>query len=45
MSTKTEKTMGRISQVLGAVIDVRFDAGELPPIFTALKTTNPSIND
>ena len=44
MSTKTEKTMGRISQVLGAVIDVRFDAGELPPIFTALKTTNPSIN-
>jgi len=37
---------GVITQVLGPVIDVRFDSEEeLPPIFTALKTTNPSIND
>jgi len=37
---------GVITQVLGPVIDVRFNSEEdLPPIFTALKTTNPSIND
>ncbi len=36
---------GRISQVLGAVVDVRFPAGEdLPPIYTALLTTNPGLN-
>jgi len=36
---------GRITQVLGAVVDVAFPAGQLPEIFTALKVTNPSIND
>src|SRR5689334_4879581 len=30
---------GRISQVIGAVVDVAFD-GELPPILTALETDN-----
>ena len=36
---------GTISQVLGAVVDVQFPPGKLPPIFTALKVTNPLIND
>ena len=31
--------VGRISQVIGAVVDVQFD-GELPPILGALHTTN-----
>ena len=35
---------GKISQVLGAVIDVSFPQGQLPTIFAALKTTNPAIN-
>jgi F-type H+-transporting ATPase subunit beta len=39
------KATGRISQVLGAVVDVEFPAGELPAIYTALKATNPFIND
>ncbi|GHC95121.1 F0F1 ATP synthase subunit beta [Novosphingobium pokkalii] len=30
---------GKISQVIGAVVDVQFD-GELPPILTALETSN-----
>src|SRR3954465_11939651 len=30
---------GRVSQVIGAVVDVAFE-GELPPILTALKTDN-----
>ncbi len=38
-------TRGKIIQVLSAVVDVTFPPGQLPTIFTALKTTNPSIND
>jgi F-type H+/Na+-transporting ATPase subunit beta len=34
---------GRISQVIGAVVDVTFD-GQLPEIFTALKVSNESIS-
>ncbi|MCK6572321.1 F0F1 ATP synthase subunit beta [Myxococcota bacterium] len=36
---------GHISQVLGPVVDVRFDGGELPEIYTALRVTNPAIDD
>lgn len=36
---------GKIVQVLSAVVDVSFPQGELPAILTALKATNPSIND
>ncbi|OGV42545.1 MAG: F0F1 ATP synthase subunit beta [Lentisphaerae bacterium GWF2_57_35] len=36
---------GKITQVMGAVVDVEFPAKHLPLIFTALQTTNPSIND
>jgi len=36
---------GKIVQIIGAVIDVRFDGGNLPHIYNALKVTNPAIND
>src|SRR3989338_1888614 len=36
---------GKITQVLGAVVDVSFPQGQLPSIFTAVKVSNPSIND
>jgi F-type H+-transporting ATPase subunit beta len=36
---------GKISQVIGAVIDVEFEPGKLPPIYNALKVTNPAIDD
>ncbi|HUO05885.1 MAG TPA: F0F1 ATP synthase subunit beta [Candidatus Binataceae bacterium] len=36
---------GKISQVLGNVVDVEFQNSSLPPIFTALRVTNPSISD
>jgi F-type H+/Na+-transporting ATPase subunit beta len=36
---------GQISQVLGNVIDVEFSNGSLPPIFSALRVSNPSIDD
>src|SRR6185369_2150568 len=39
MATATTNNVGRISQVIGAVVDVQFD-GELPAILSALETRN-----
>ena len=36
---------GKIAQIMGPVVDVKFADEELPPIYTALKLTNPAIND
>ena len=36
---------GRITQVMGPVVDVEFPPGELPEIYTALRTTNPGIDE
>jgi len=36
---------GRVTQVIGPVVDVEFAEGVLPAIYTALKLTNPSISD
>jgi F-type H+-transporting ATPase subunit beta len=44
MSTATLAT-GRITQVIGPVVDVVFAGGGLPPIYTALRLTNTTIND
>ena len=39
------KHVGKIIQILGPVVDVRFDAEHLPEIYTKLTVTNPSISD
>lgn len=40
------QTMGKIVQVMGPVVDIRFpDDCKLPEIYTALKITNPSLSD
>ena len=36
---------GKIVQVMGPVVDVEFESGDLPEMMTALKTTNPAIDD
>ncbi len=36
---------GRITQILGPVVDVEFPPGGLPEVFTALKVTNAAINN
>ncbi|MEE8580843.1 MAG: F0F1 ATP synthase subunit beta [Myxococcota bacterium] len=36
---------GKIVQVMGPVVDVEFPPGELPEVFTALRTTNASIDE
>jgi F-type H+-transporting ATPase subunit beta len=38
-NTQSSNTVGKITQVLGAVVDVQFE-GELPPILNALHTEN-----
>jgi F-type H+/Na+-transporting ATPase subunit beta len=36
---------GKVVQVIGPVVDVEFEGGTLPEIYTALTITNPAIND
>jgi F-type H+-transporting ATPase subunit beta len=36
---------GNVTQIIGPVVDVEFPDGQLPPIFNALRVTNPAIND
>jgi len=39
------ENIGQITQVLGPVVDVEFEQGNLPTIYTALLITNPTISD
>jgi len=36
---------GRVKQVIGPVVDVEFEGGDLPQIYTALKLSNPAIDE
>ncbi|MBV1752477.1 MAG: F0F1 ATP synthase subunit beta, partial [Desulfarculus sp.] len=36
---------GKLTQVIGPVVDVEFADGNLPEIFSALLISNPGIND
>jgi F-type H+-transporting ATPase subunit beta len=44
MATEIHLQNGRITQVIGPVVDVEFPAGALPEIYTALAVTNPAID-
>jgi F-type H+-transporting ATPase subunit beta len=37
--------VGQVVQVIGPVVDIEFRAGELPPIYGAIKITNPQIDE
>jgi F-type H+-transporting ATPase subunit beta len=39
------ENIGKITQIMGPVVDVEFEQGRLPTIYTALLITNPAIND
>lgn len=43
--TATLSASGKITQVMGAVVDVQFPPGKLPGILAAIQATNASIND
>ncbi|MEB2345283.1 MAG: F0F1 ATP synthase subunit beta [Deltaproteobacteria bacterium] len=36
---------GRVVQVMGPVVDVEFPPGELPEVYTALRLTNPALDE
>ncbi|MFH0811437.1 MAG: F0F1 ATP synthase subunit beta [Pseudomonadota bacterium] len=36
---------GKIAQVIGPVVDIKFERGNLPPIYGALELTNPNVDD
>src|SRR5574337_1489826 len=38
------KNIGKITQVIGPVLDIEFPPGKLPAIYNAVKVTNPSIS-
>ena len=40
-----ENADGKIVQVLGPVVDVEFEPGALPEIYTALRVSNSGIDD
>lgn len=40
-----KKNIGRITQVIGPVLDVEFPPGQLPAIYNAIRVTNPSISE
>ena len=42
---KEGRKEGKIAQVIGPVVDVEFSGGDLPEIHTALRISNPAIND
>ncbi len=44
MATATNTQNGKITQVIGPVVDVEFPAGGLPEIYTACTITNPGID-
>ena len=41
----TKENIGHVIQVLGAVVDIEFDSGIRPRLQTALRTTNPLLDD
>ncbi len=44
MANQAATEMGKIKQVIGAVVDVEFPRGRLPKVYTALTLTNPAID-
>jgi F-type H+-transporting ATPase subunit beta len=39
------ENIGKVLQVMGPVVDIEFEQGKLPTIYTALTLTNPAIDD
>ena len=46
MSTATENTVGRVTQVIGSTFDIEFPEGHMPPIFNAvsIKAEHKGVN-
>src|SRR4051812_8575329 len=44
-ATAKSENMGRIKQVVGPVVDVEFEDGNLPAIYNAVRVSNAAISD
>ncbi len=44
-ATSKSENMGRIKQIIGPIVDVEFESGQLPAIYHAVRVTNKSIDD
>ncbi len=45
MANESGQNIGKVAQVVGPVVDVEFEPGNLPAILNGLTITNPSISD
>src|SRR5438309_1248989 len=45
MATASAAGIGKVTQVIGPVVDVQFPPGQLPSIYNALRITNPAIDE
>src|SRR5215831_1905522 len=45
MTATSVNSIGKVVQVIGPVVDVAFEAADLPEINTALLCSNPAINN
>jgi F-type H+-transporting ATPase subunit beta len=45
MERTTEVLEGEVEQIIGPVLDIRFDSGTLPPVYGAITLTNKAIGD
>jgi F-type H+/Na+-transporting ATPase subunit beta len=44
-ATANVQKMGRVKQVIGAIVDVEFEPGRLPAIYHAIRVSNPAISE
>ncbi len=44
-ATARSQNIGRIKQVIGPIVDVEFESGQLPEIYYAVKVSNPAISN
>src|SRR3954453_23581002 len=42
--TNGKSAQGRITQVIGPIVDVEFPTGDPPEVYTALKIKNPNVD-
>lgn len=40
----SDKNIGKVTQIIGPVLDIEFSPGKLPAIYNAIKITNPSVS-
>ncbi|MGQ9499307.1 MAG: F0F1 ATP synthase subunit beta [Dissulfurimicrobium sp.] len=45
MATRASGNIGKIAQVIGPIVDVEFEPGQLPSILNGLFVSNPAISD